>query len=121
MVDRTVRLREYLADCRRAVGWATPIATSGRLTRVSGLVMEAVAEKDVFGVLADLIVDNPEGVLTRQEWLDHLDLVSNDRSLSYDIDRLLDQGAADPAILIASLLRRAGVDFQMVAGQPELD
>ena len=42
MADRTVRLREYLADCRRAVGWATPIASSGRLTRVSGLVMEAV-------------------------------------------------------------------------------
>ena len=42
MIDRTVRLREYLADCRRAVGWATPIAASGRLTRVSGLVMEAV-------------------------------------------------------------------------------
>jgi len=42
MMDRTVRLREYLADCRRAVSWATPIATSGRLTRVSGLVMEAV-------------------------------------------------------------------------------
>ncbi len=42
MADRTVKLREYLADCRRAVSWATPIATSGRLTRVSGLVMEAV-------------------------------------------------------------------------------
>jgi flagellum-specific ATP synthase len=42
MMDSTVRLREYLADCRRAVGWATPIAASGRLTRVSGLVMEAV-------------------------------------------------------------------------------
>jgi len=42
MIDRTVRLREYLADCRRAVGWATPVAASGRLTRVSGLVMEAV-------------------------------------------------------------------------------
>ncbi|WP_018077417.1 flagellar protein export ATPase FliI [Thiobacillus denitrificans] len=41
-MERIVRLREYLADCRRAVGWATPIATSGRLTRVSGLVMEAV-------------------------------------------------------------------------------
>jgi len=41
-MDRTVRLREYLADCRRAVSWATPIASSGRLTRVSGLVMEAV-------------------------------------------------------------------------------
>ena len=36
-MDRIVRLREYLADCRRAVSWATPIATSGRLTRVSGL------------------------------------------------------------------------------------
>ena len=42
MSDRIVRLREYLADCRRAVSWATPIAASGRLTRVSGLVMEAV-------------------------------------------------------------------------------
>ena len=42
MIDRTVRLREYLADCRRAVSGATPVATSGRLTRVSGLVMEAV-------------------------------------------------------------------------------
>ncbi len=41
-MDRTVQLREYLADCRRAVSWATPIASSGRLTRVSGLVMEAV-------------------------------------------------------------------------------
>ena len=41
-MNRIVRLREYLADCRRAVSWATPIATSGRLTRVSGLVMEAV-------------------------------------------------------------------------------
>lgn len=85
------------------------------------LIMEAVAEKDVFGVLAELIADNPEGVLTRQEWLDHLDLVSNDRSLSYDIDRLLDQGATDPATIIGSLFARAGVDFQMVAGQPELD
>ncbi|MBW8369617.1 MAG: flagellar protein export ATPase FliI [Thiobacillus sp.] len=41
-MDRIVRLREYLADCRRAVSWAAPIASSGRLTRVSGLVMEAV-------------------------------------------------------------------------------
>jgi flagellum-specific ATP synthase len=41
-MDRIVRLREYLANCRRAVSWASPIAASGRLTRVSGLVMEAV-------------------------------------------------------------------------------
>ncbi len=42
MKDRTVRFREYLADCRRAVGFAQPWAESGRLTRVAGLVMEAV-------------------------------------------------------------------------------
>ena len=41
-MDRTVRFREYLADCRRAVGFAQPWAESGRLTRVAGLVMEAV-------------------------------------------------------------------------------
>ena len=85
------------------------------------MIMEAVAEKDIFGVLADLIADNPEGVLTRQEWLDHLDLVSNDMSLSYDIEVLLDRGAADPAILIGSLLKRAGVDIRMIDGQPELN
>lgn len=41
-MDRTVRFREYLADCRRAMSFAQPWAESGRLTRVAGLVMEAV-------------------------------------------------------------------------------
>ncbi len=41
-MDRTVRYREYLADCRRAVEYARPWGESGRLTRVAGLVMEAV-------------------------------------------------------------------------------
>ncbi|MEW6133927.1 MAG: flagellar protein export ATPase FliI [Pseudomonadota bacterium] len=41
-MDRSVRFREYLADCRRAVSFAQPWAESGRLTRVAGLVMEAV-------------------------------------------------------------------------------
>jgi flagellum-specific ATP synthase len=41
-MDRTVRYREYLADCRRAVSFARPWGESGRLTRVAGLVMEAV-------------------------------------------------------------------------------
>jgi flagellum-specific ATP synthase len=41
-IDRTVPLREYLADCRRAVALSAPVAASGRLTRVAGLVMEAV-------------------------------------------------------------------------------
>ncbi len=127
--DAREELQREVDDCIDLTTGKSVVTAAGRgelrtnyaCGAVFWLVMEAVAEKDVFGVLSDLIADNPEGVLTRQEWLDHLDLVSNDRSLSYDIDRLLDQGAADPAILIASLLRRAGVDFQMVAGQPELD
>jgi flagellum-specific ATP synthase len=41
-MERSVRLREYLADCRRAVTMATPVMSSGRLTRVAGLVLEAV-------------------------------------------------------------------------------
>lgn len=41
-MERNVRFREYLADCRRAVSFAQPWAESGRLTRVAGLVMEAV-------------------------------------------------------------------------------
>ena len=41
-MERAVRYREYLADCRRAVAMAEPLAASGRLTRVAGLVMEAV-------------------------------------------------------------------------------
>ena len=127
--DAREELQREIDDCIDLTTGKSIVTAAGRgelrtnyaCGAVFWLVMEAVAEKDVFGVLSDLIADNPEGVLTRQEWLDHLDLVSNDRSLSYDIDRLLDQGAADSAILIASLLRRAGVDFQMIAGQPELD
>ena len=42
MKDRSVRLRDYLADCRRAAAMAQPVVSSGRLTRVSGLAMEAV-------------------------------------------------------------------------------
>lgn len=127
--DAREELQREIDDCIDLTTGKSIVTAAGRgelrtnyaCGAVFWLVMEAVAEKDVFGVLSDLIADNPEGVLTRQEWLDHLDLVSNDMSLSYDIDRLLDQGAADPAILIASLMRRAGVDFQMIAGQPELD
>lgn len=127
--DAREELQREVDDCIDLTTGKSVVTAAGRgelrtnyaCGAVFWLVMEAVAEKDVFGVLSDLIADNPEGVLTRQEWLDHLDLVSNDRSLSYDIDRLLDHGAADPAILIASLFARAGVAFQMVAGQPELD
>jgi flagellum-specific ATP synthase len=43
--DTAARLRRYLADCGAAAHAAMPIATHGRLTRVAGLVMEAVGVK----------------------------------------------------------------------------
>lgn len=127
--DAREELQREVDDCIDLTTGRSIVTAAGRgelranyaCGAVFWMIMEAVAEKDIFAVLADLIADNPEGVLTREEWLNHLDLVSNDMSLSYDIELLLDRGAADPAILIASLLKRAGVDMQMVAGQPELN
>ena len=54
---------------------------------------------------------------TRAEWLDALSRVSGDPSLAQTIDRMLDQGAADPAAEIASLFRRAGVPHRVENGK----
>jgi hypothetical protein len=77
---------------------------------VFGLVAEAASHRP-FGAFVRRLVDEnrADRVLTRGEWLAGLDRVSRDPSLSADIARLLDQGAPDPAALIASLFTRAGV------------
>jgi hypothetical protein len=49
--------------------------------------------------------------LSRAEWLAELSRVSRDPTLARDILRLVDEGAADPKPVIASLLTRAGVRF----------
>ncbi len=38
-------LRDFLTDCQSLVGGAQPFQLSGRLTRISGLVMEAAGLK----------------------------------------------------------------------------
>jgi flagellum-specific ATP synthase len=58
-IDRTAPLREYIADCRRAVSLSGPVAASGRLTRVAGLVMEAVGLRLPIG--SQCIVQIPGG------------------------------------------------------------
>jgi flagellum-specific ATP synthase len=58
-MDRTVSYREYLADCRRAVSFAQPWGESGRLTRVAGLVMEAVGLRLPIG--SQCLVQIPSG------------------------------------------------------------
>jgi hypothetical protein len=52
-------------------------------------------------------------VVTREEGLATLDRASGEPSLSADIGRLIDRGAADPKAAIASLFTRAGVAFTL--------
>ncbi len=48
-MDTLQRWRTYLRDCRTAVSGVNPLVTCGRLTRVAGLVMEAVGLKLAVG------------------------------------------------------------------------
>jgi len=89
---------------------------------VFGLVAEATSRRP-FGAFVRRLVDESRSdrVLTRGEWLAGLDRVSHDPSLSADIARLLDQGAPDPAALIASLFHRAGIRYALADdGRPRL-
>lgn len=84
------------------------------------LALEAAEGRQVFEVLGGFIADNPDGVLSRNEWLDRLDAASGDPALRADVERLLDQGEADPAVVIGRLFQGAGVAFDMIAGHPQL-
>ena len=71
---------------------------------------------DWFDFLKPLL-RQPDGVLSREEWLSGLTRVSRDPSLRGDVERLLDQGAADPSAVIARLFQRTGVAFRMENGR----
>jgi len=73
---------------------------------------------DWFDFLRPVLAANREdGVLSRAEWLDALTRVSGDPSLAPILDRMLDQGAADPAAVIADLFRRTGVPHRVENGK----
>lgn len=126
--DARGELQREVDDCIDLTTGRSVVTAAGRgelranyaCGAVFWLLMEAAAGQDIFGVLADLIATNPDGVLSRTEWLDHLGRASGDPSLVRDIEMLLDQGAADPGTVIGGLFERAGVDFRIVAGRPEL-
>ena len=71
---------------------------------------------DWFDFIAPLLAQ-PDGVLTREEWLSALTGVSRDPSLRLGVEQLLDQGAADPAAVIARLFQCTGVAFRMEGGR----
>lgn len=63
------------------------------------------------------LLRQPDGVLSREEWLTALTRTSRDPSLRGDMERLLDQGAADPSAVIARLFQRTGVAFRLDNGR----
>lgn len=89
---------------------------------VFGLVAEAASRRPFSAFVRGLIDANrADGIVSRNDWLTELDRVSGNPSLRADIDRMLDQGAADPKSIIASLFTRAGVRFTSGAdGVPRL-
>jgi hypothetical protein len=80
---------------------------------VFGLVAEAGSGRSFYEFVRRLINANrADGVVTRAEWLQALDFATRKPALRRGIERLLDQGAADPAGFIADLFAQAGVAFE---------
>lgn len=124
--DATAELQREVDDCiRLARGRA--IATAGdrgdnrayyACGAVWGMVIEAAGPGDFLDVVAAFQRQNrDDGVLTREEWLAELTRRSGDPSLAADIARMLDDGVADPAAVIAGLFQRSGVAFRREEGR----
>lgn len=85
---------------------------------VFGLIAEAAASKQrprsgFAGFWRELIAANQaDRVISQTEWLKALTSTSGDPSLAEDIGRMTESGVTDPAQLIASLFRRAGVAYR---------
>ena len=79
---------------------------------VFALVAEASSRRPFTAFVRTLIDENrADRTVTPAEWLALLTRVSRDPSLAPDITRLVNEGAADPKAVIASLFTRAGVRF----------
>lgn len=131
--DARAELQREVDDCIELAD--EPVAGAGergehRAFYACGAVLALAAEGvqrratggDWFDFLKPLIDANRgDGVLTREEWLAELTRVSGDASLRTDIERLLDEGAADPATVIAGLFDRTGVAYRREGGNVRLD
>lgn len=131
--DDRAELQGEVDDCVRLAAHG-PIGSAGergehRAYYACGAVFALAAEgavrrrggRDVFDFLSPLIAANrADGVLTRPEWLAELSRVSGDDSQARAIARLLDEGAADPAVEVEGLLSRAGVAVRRTGGRVTL-
>ena len=128
--DARAELQNEVDDCID-LARGKPVAEAGergehRAYYACGAVFAMAAEGaqkrrdggDWFDFLRPLLAANRQDkVLTRAEWLGALTRVSGDPSLAQAIDRMLDQGAADPAAEIAGLFRKTGVPHRFENGR----
>lgn len=131
--DSTTELQREVDDCI-AMATGKPIASAGErgdnrayyaCGAVWSLAMEGAQRRrsggDYFDVVAELQRRNADDqTVTREEWLTLLTDLSGDPSLRQGIERMLDEGGADPAVEIARLFERTGVSFRMEGERPVL-
>jgi len=128
--DAATELQREVDDCV-SLAAGRPVASAGErgdnrayyaCGAVWSLALEGARKErsggDFFDVIVDLQRRNADdGVLTREEWLSALTRESRDPSLRIGIERMLDEGSADPASEIARLFDRTGVAYRMDAGR----
>ena len=124
--DSVAELQREVDDCI-AMATGKPVASAGERGEnrayyacgaVWSLALEAAQRArtggDFFDVVAEFQRRNADDMtVTREEWLTLLTDVSRDPSLRIGIERMLDEGAVNPAGEIAHLFERTGVAFRM--------
>lgn len=130
--DARAELQQEVDDCTRLA--VQPVASANRRGEhrayyacgaVFALAAEAAQKQatggDWFDFLRPLIDANREdGKLTREEWLTAFRDLTGDPDARREIETLLDEGAADPSVLIARLFDRTGVAYRLEGGKVKL-
>lgn len=120
--DPRVPLQSAIEDCvslSRGRGIASAIERGeNRAYYACGAVFALIAEAASQGPFTRFVrglidANRADREVTRRDWLAALDRASGDPTLSRDIGRMLDRGAADPKAAIASLFTRARVRFEL--------
>ena len=131
--DARTELQQEVDDC--VTLGVKPVSEAGRRGEhrafyacgaVFALTAEAAQARatggDWFDFLKPLLDESREdGVLTREEWLSHLTAVSGDADLRTGMETLMDDGAPDPAAVIAGLFDRSGVAYRLDGGKIVLE
>ena len=122
--DARATLQRLLDECLKLSAGGQPLSTAQErgahrafygCGAMFGLVAEAASGRSFPVWLRPLIDANrADGILSRAEWLAHLD-EAGDPAPSRAIAELLDRGAADPAKAYAALFAKAGVPHELGA------